>query len=216
MSTEPDDLAIPPGASTGRAVDRLINFSDAVVAVAITLLVLPIIDLRPGDGQTFAQLVAENAAQLGVFIFTFLLVSLMWRVHNRVLNGIRAYDSTVFWVNTLWLTSIALLPWLSAQLGDSGWDTDTPDGTIGCAFWGTLGVTSLLTAAMSLYLRHHPALLQPAERRDPSEGGIGRLRGLIFGAYFMASAVLCLFWPEWSHYAGIVIIPLSIWVRPAR
>jgi len=216
MSDASNDVAIPPGASTGRAVDRLINFSDAVVAVAITLLVLPIVDVHPSPGQTFAQVVADNSAQLGVFFFTFLLVAIMWRVHNRVLNGIRAYDGAVFWLNTLWLATIALLPWLSAQLGDTGWDTATPDGTIGFAFWGTLGVASVLTAGMFRYLQHHPALLEPSERRDPSEGGIGRLRGLIFGAYFMASAVLCLFWPEWSHYAGIVIIPLSIWVRPAR
>ena len=196
----------------GRGIDRLINFSDAVVAVAITLLVLPLVELRPEEGQTFTQLVSANAAQVWVFVFTFFLVGVLWLAHHRVLNGARAYDGTIFWLTIFWLACLALLPWLSALMGENGWSGDQPDGTIYAAFWGALALASFTTAAMSDHLRRHPSLLEPAVANHPVRGP-ARFRGLIFGLFFVALALLSLASVTLAQWVPLLIIPLSFWLR---
>jgi len=109
-----------PSISTGRAVDRLINFSDAVVAVAITLMVLPLTDIAGPEGdQTILTIMNDHWPQLVTFLFTFYVVAIMWTAHNRILNVISGYDASIFWLNTTWLAAIVLLPWLTA-MRDSG------------------------------------------------------------------------------------------------
>lgn len=82
--------------TTGRAFDRLVNFTDAVVAVAITLLLLSVVDIRgTADEQTVWAVIADNAPQVVAFIFTSLVVAAMWLVHNRLFNGLRGFDRTM-------------------------------------------------------------------------------------------------------------------------
>jgi hypothetical protein len=51
----------------GARVDRIIAFSDGVVAIAITLLILPLTEIHPAEGATLADIVVENRAALGAF-----------------------------------------------------------------------------------------------------------------------------------------------------
>ena len=69
-------------ATTERGLDRLVNFSDAVAAVAVTLLVLPLVDLIE-DGQTVDVLFNEYSEQLTSFVGVFLLMILIWVSHHK-------------------------------------------------------------------------------------------------------------------------------------
>jgi TMEM175 potassium channel family protein len=140
----------------GRSVDRLINFSDAVVAVAVTVLVLPLVDIAgPEEGQTVWTVIGEHASQVWTFLFTFYVVAVLWLAHNRILNSISRYDPVVFWVNTTWLAAIVLLPWVSAMYGESEWGRSG----VGLVYWGTMAAISLLVSALGAHLRRHPELL---------------------------------------------------------
>jgi branched-subunit amino acid ABC-type transport system permease component len=112
---------------TGRSVDRLINFSDAVVAVAVTLLALPLVDIPgPTGDQNAWTVLSEHASEIWTFLFTFYVVAVMWLAHNRILNSIARYDAAIFWLNTTWLVAIVLLPWVSAMFGESASCTGAP------------------------------------------------------------------------------------------
>ena len=103
----------------GRSFDRLINFSDAIVAVAITVLVLPIAGLSIERGEaTVWEVLGDHRGEIITFFFTFFVVSVMWLTHNRAMNELRGYDGTIFWLNTSWLSIIAFLPVTSALYGD--------------------------------------------------------------------------------------------------
>ena len=197
---------------SGRSVDRLINFSDAVVAVAVTLLALPLVDIPgPAAGDTVWHVVAEHGSQIWTFLFTFYVVAVMWLAHNRILNAIEHYDATIFWVNTTWLVGIVLLPWVSAMYGESSW---TGTG-VGMVYWGAMAVISLLGAWLGAHIRQHPELLPVgSEELPPDARRRAALRGPLLGVYFLLIGLVSLVAPQLASWMPLGIIPLSMWLRP--
>ena len=198
--------------SSGRTVDRLINFTDGVVAVAITVLVLPIVDIAgPADGQTIGNVLADHASEIWTFLFTFFVVAVMWSVHNRILNSIKAYDQFIFWWNTTWLVSIVLLPWVSAMYGESSYGRNG----VGVLYWTTLAVVSLIGSLLASHLRAHPELTFEDHAMSEADRRRAALRGPVIGAYFLVIGITSYFAPQVATWMPFGIIPLSIWLRPA-
>ncbi len=97
---------------TGRGFDRLINFTDAVVAIALTLLVLPLVDI-PSDftrGDTLGRIVSEHSQQFLTFLLSFVVIWKLWRAHHHLLEYFRNYDSRVMGLHLVWLFTIVILP----------------------------------------------------------------------------------------------------------
>ena len=73
---------------TERGFDRIVNFSDATVAIAMTLLVLPLVELggdtEPGD--SLWHLLSENSNAIFGFLLGFLVIWSMWVNHHRVME----------------------------------------------------------------------------------------------------------------------------------
>ncbi|MDO8731872.1 MAG: TMEM175 family protein [Actinomycetota bacterium] len=205
---------------TGRDFERLINFSDAVVAVAITVLVLAIVDIRPRDTESSVwQLISDNAGQIFTFFFTFLVVGMMWLAHNRVVNQLRGFDGLTFWLNLFWLAGIAFLPWPSSLYGEGfAWGsvqsaTEHGGGT-GSLYWGTLAVISGLAFLISWHARHTPELLEPKAREAIAQSNDrGQYRGLVFCVLFLAIGLVSTYSQEIAGYMAFLIIPASIFVR---
>ena len=196
-----------------RSVERLVSFTDGVVAVAITLLALPLVDLLPESGQSAWDVVSGNSGPIIAFVFTFAVVAIMWSAHNRVLNGIVDYDATLFWLNLGWLAGIVLLPWFSNLYGATEMLGTGADGAgAGAVYWTTLAYSSLVGWGMSVHLRRHPEL--EAGTEDAAEHGPSALRGLVFAAWFLLTAVVTVVAPDVASWLPLGIIPLSIWLRP--
>ena len=197
----------------GRAFDRLVNFTDAVVAVAITLLGLPLVDIRArGDEQTVWQVIADHWPELLAFAYTFLVVAAVWKVHNRVINRMRGYDSTIFRLNVLWLIGIVLLPWPSALYGE-GIREDATEiavsdglGSAGLFYWGVLAYISLIAALIAEHVRRRPELLDP----DNTDPGHHPLRGFAFALAFAALGVISVGEPTLSSWLALLLIPLAL------
>src|SRR4051794_5021732 len=94
-----------------KGVDRLVFFSDAVVAIAITLIVLPLVDVarEPGAG-TAAEFFGENGPGLLAAAVSFIGIGSFWREHHRMFNKAIGFNRTLVTVNLLWLAGIAFLP----------------------------------------------------------------------------------------------------------
>lgn len=198
--------------TTGRSFDRLVNFTDAVVAVAVTLLVLSIVDIRGASSEmTVWQVIADNASQVITFVFTFFVVALMWSVHTRVFNGLRGFDRTIFRLNLLWLIAVVLLPWPSAMFGEGFRDNESEFsggqglGGAGLLYWGTLAFIALMSQLMIVHIRRHPELLDPEGPGLPGH----RLRGVAFITAFTTLGVVSLFAPIASAWLTIGLFPLG-------
>ena len=105
---------------TIRPLERMLFFSDAVFAIALTLLVL---ELRLPAGVTDARLfsgVLEMEPKLIAFVITFALVAVFWIAHVSITRRLKAFDWPVAWVNMLFLLTVTLTPFISTLLGEYG------------------------------------------------------------------------------------------------
>lgn len=199
---------MPRRTQVGRSVDRLVNFSDAVVAVAITVLVLPLVDIpAPQGDQSVWNVIADNGAQFWTFLFTFYVVAIMWATHNRILRDLAALDGALIWLNTTWLAAIVLLPWASAMYGEA----DAGRSSVGIVYWCLLGIISGLGGLIASYLRRHPDLL------DQPEGAADwrtRARGPAFALLFVLIGLASTIWPDGASWLALLAIPLTIVLRP--
>lgn len=206
---------------TGRALDRLINFSDAVIAVAITVLALPLVNIAgPTSDQSILDVLVSNASQISTFVFTFIVMAIMWGVHNRVVNNLRGYDSTIFWLNMAWLLGFAFLPWPSRIY--AGYDVAQGNSAsingVGSFYWLTLAYISIMGMLMTFYIRHHRELVDPSRLAfwDSTNTSRARWRPVVYPLVFILAAGLSEFRYWLGYWALILVIPVGMLLRPPR
>ncbi|SFR77404.1 Uncharacterized membrane protein [Agromyces sp. CF514] len=143
-------------ARTERGLDRLVNFSDATVAIAITLLILPLVDLA-GDleGARFDEFAAENFGAFIAFVVTFAVIGRFWVIHHRVFESVRDYSARLVWVNMLWLASIVFLPFAANAVSSM----DTDNGSFDAVYIATMFVTTTAMLLIEIELLRHPELI---------------------------------------------------------
>jgi uncharacterized membrane protein len=106
--------------SGSRAVERLTTFSDAVVAIAITLLAL---DLPVPAGNTvsaFWSSVRRNDGHYAAFLISFMVIATAWGNHHDLFRYARGFDSRLRTLNMGWLLTIVLTPFATRMLTASG------------------------------------------------------------------------------------------------
>ncbi len=106
-----------------RAADRLTLFSDAVVAIAITLLA---IDLPLPEGPTvpeFWSSVRHESPHYAAFLISFFAIAAAWRDHHGIFRYVRRVDSRLLTINTFWLLMIVLNPFATRLLTVPGPET---------------------------------------------------------------------------------------------
>jgi uncharacterized membrane protein len=143
-------------------LDRLVFFSDAVVAIAITLLALDLkLDLRDGDPLTFAA-VGHAWKRFFAFLLSFVYVGVFWINHHRFFMYIRAIDGALLWYNLGWLLFIVTLPFSTSLM--SAHLPSTTAAVIYCAN------TLMITFFQNQIWDH--AAVRPAMLKEPTDPSI--------------------------------------------
>ncbi len=97
---------------------RLVSFSDAVVAIAITLLILPLVDSASSIGNAaLSTFFSDNQTKLLAFALSFAVIGSFWWGQHQVFERVRAYNSVLVWGMFLWLLSIVFLPFPTELIG---------------------------------------------------------------------------------------------------
>ncbi|TAK69616.1 MAG: DUF1211 domain-containing protein [Actinomycetota bacterium] len=194
---------------TERGFDRLVNFSDAVVAIAITLLVLPLVDLEIPEGHSAWDLFADSdgraQSEILAFILSFYVIAQLWLGHHRIFEDFRSYDSGLARLNLLWLVSIVFLPFPTSMLGEE--DPAFSNG-VGVLYLLNLALASASLALLTQYAERHPQLLDPRLRDRPR---VPWYWEWAFVGYFLAVAVVCLFAPAVAIWLmiGVLVVGVS-------
>ncbi|PJJ73137.1 putative membrane protein [Diaminobutyricimonas aerilata] len=143
---------------TERGLDRLVNFSDATVAIAITLLILPLVEVASEYDGDLGRLVGDNVGTFLAFAITFLVIGRFWVLHHGLFEQVRGYTGRLLEANLVWLASIVFLPFAANVLShaDGG---PAAHGPVYALYIGTMIVTSGSTLWMRALLSRDPALV---------------------------------------------------------
>jgi uncharacterized membrane protein len=102
-------------------LERMILFSDAVFAIAITLMAIEIKVPVMEDGVTDKALLSALShlfLKFFSFLISFFLIGLYWTVHHRMFSYVENYDQGLLWLNLLFLLSIVLMPFSAGIYGE--------------------------------------------------------------------------------------------------
>lgn len=92
-------------------LDRMIFFTDAVVAISLTILVLPLMeDASDGDFETAASWYADNKPKLTAFIVAFFVVWSYWKHHSELFGLIKRSNKLLDFLHLLWLITVTFIP----------------------------------------------------------------------------------------------------------
>lgn len=141
---------------TREGFTRLITFADAVVAIALTLLVLPLTDLANEEihEDNFGRFIADHYMVVVSFLISFTVIWALWRNHHRTIEHFVAYDDTLFKLHFVWLLTIVILPFATAVL-------DNSDMRWANVFYiAVLGVSIASLIAIARWGVAHPELLE--------------------------------------------------------
>jgi uncharacterized membrane protein len=100
-------------------MERLVFFSDAVFAIVITLLVLPLtaeIEL-PADSEDLAREVLQQWPRVVSFVVSFLVIGQFWIAHHNMFSLLRKFDHGLIWLNLVVLLTVSFMPFPTAVLG---------------------------------------------------------------------------------------------------
>jgi uncharacterized membrane protein len=134
-----------------RATDRLVAFSDAVVAIAITLLALDLPVPVGGTMKSFLHSVGHHSENYLAFLISFVVIAAAWRRYHGVFQYIARIDPWVRNYNVIWLLVIVLTPFATRLLTTPGQSSAGPHA-LQFGFYALLQVVS--SAALLLTVHH--------------------------------------------------------------
>lgn len=137
--------------SDERAADRLIFFSDAVVAIAITLLALDLPVPEQPTTKAFLHAVHDNRNSYLAFAISFVVIAVAWSHHHDIFRYVERVDPRLRQLNTGWLLMIILNPFATRLLTTPGHDVLV----VHALKFGFYAVLQGLAAALVLAMIHH-------------------------------------------------------------
>ncbi|MCE4025382.1 TMEM175 family protein [Microbacterium sp. Au-Mic1] len=182
------------------SAERLKAFEDAVVAIAMTLLILPLLESVSEfarEGKSSLEFVQEEHSQLFSFGLSFLIIAVFWMTHHRVFDRVEKVTSPLVWLQVGWMLTIVWLPVSTALLG--AMDPDTAQKLL---YIGALLASSLFMLATRLYLRRRPEL----HRIDPESLRRGIIAEIVTSAMFAIALLIAVLVPAIGYGAMFLLV----------
>jgi uncharacterized membrane protein len=178
--------------------DRLTAFSDGVIAIIITIMVL---ELKVPHGADWAALKAVAPAFVS-YVLSFVYLAIYWNNHHHLLHTVSRVDSLILWANANLLFWLSLVPAATAWMGEN-FLAPLPTAVYG---------VTLLLPAIAYYLLQR-AIVHQQGQHSVLASALGRdLKGKISPLLYAAAIVLAFVEP-WLSIAlyGLVAV---LWLVP--
>lgn len=174
---------------------RIIAFTDGVLAIAITLLVLQL--QVPQDSTDLTKDLLDQAPDLIAYGLSFAVIGRFWMLHHRFFARLARFDSRLMILNLIYLGLIVLVPFTSEVLGDYGDKVQAP-----VVYALSLGGAALMNWLM---VRHalRRELIDPVSR--PVAESYGGLYALTIPGIFFVSIPIAFISPIAAEASWLVL-----------
>jgi uncharacterized membrane protein len=192
------------GAAGPSSTERLVLFSDAVFAIVITLLVLPLAAEfeAPAESGSLSSAVWEQWPRMLSFLVSFLVIGQFWIAHHTMFERIDKRDHALLWLNLLFLLTISFQPFPTAVLGAR---LDSEDQFPVVFYAASMALSSLALTITWVYARHQALTVAGPER----ELRTFTARAVATTAVFVAS-ILVAFAGLWAAaLCWLLMLPLA-------
>jgi len=180
--------------------DRLAAFSDGVIAIIITIMVLEL-KVPHGSGLDALALVAPHFAS---YVLSFIYVAIYWNNHHHLLHTVERVDGLILWANAHLLFWLSLIPAATAWLGEN-FLLPMPTAVYGVALLMPALAWPLLQLAI-VHRQGKHSLLARALGRD--------LKGKVSPLLYLAAIALAFISPPVSF--AIDALVAALWLVPDR
>ena len=179
---------------------RLEAFSDGVIAVIITIMVL---DMKPPHGLDLHAM-TTLAPVFAAYVLSFVFVGIYWNNHHHLLQGAEYVDGRALWANLFLLFWLSLVPFATAWMGETH-GAAIPTATYGVVLLGSAIAFMLLLGALIACNGADSALARAT--------GDNRKGKLSIALYVLAVAAA--FYVTWISEALFVCVSL-MWLVPDK
>jgi uncharacterized membrane protein len=186
-------------------LDRLVNFSDAVFAIAATLLVLSInvpANLRGPDlDEQLWEAFGDALPHVLAYALSFFIIGRTWLAHHRMFKLIRRIDGRFVALNLLVLSLVALLPFPTEVFGE--YPRERPALIVYAA---AISASNLASVALWWYATRDNRLIDPSTPQNLVRHA--HLRGLSIPIVFLTSIPVSFIGVEAAQLWWLWLIPL--------
>lgn len=185
--------------------NRIETLVDGIFAIAMTLLVL---DLAvPHLNAPLSNMVIQHALYglLPSFIslvVSFVLLAMFWNIHHRIYSQIKSVNTTLLWVNMIWLLFIVLVPFSASLNGDYG------DFTISDIIFNLNMIGIAVVLFLNVYIINRSDFLH--ENADMAQLKSSEKSTLLFIAIALLALALAFITPRWGNLVYLLIFPLEM------
>jgi len=180
--------------------DRLAAFSDGVIAIIITIMVL---ELKVPHGADWAVL-AALAPNFVAYVLSFVYVAIYWNNHHHLLHTVSRVDALILWANSFLLFWLSLIPAATAWMGEN-FLAAIPTAVYGVA---------LLMPAIAYYLLQKAIVHQQGAHSVLAHALGGDIKGKLSPLLYCAAIALAFVSP-WISIALYVLVAV-MWLVPDR
>jgi len=187
-----------PGSSP--SAERLVFFTDAIAAIALTLLILPLLEIVTGAGDehlTFDQLVHDHLGEFGSFVLSFAVIFRLWWSHHRMFQHVETLRPALVRANVIWTFAIVMLPISTAVI-----IAFQPSAGSVALYGGTLILASGAMTALSLIVYRHPDL---SEGRPPGTREEVLTNVTTFGVQLLSTVIGAVFHDHVNYWAFLLM-----------
>jgi uncharacterized membrane protein len=190
--------------------ERLVLFTDAVAAIAITLLILPLLETIPEASEegTLGDFVHAHLGQFGAFALSFGVIYRIWWGHHRLFRHVETINQRLVSLSIVWTFAIVLLPIPTALI-----TAYEPSAGSVALYGGTLALASGTMSLMAAYVHRHPELSghQPPVDRERILSSV-----TFFGVQVLATIIGAVFADTvnfWAFLLMFLVGPIEALVR---
>jgi uncharacterized membrane protein len=180
--------------------NRIEAFSDGVIAIIITIMVLEL-KVPHGEGiQTLLPLIPVFLS----YVLSFVYLGIYWNNHHHLLNAVKTVTGSMLWANLHLLFWLSLIPFATGWMGENHF-APAPSALYGFVLL-MAGIAYLILQRLIIRSQGPDSILKKAIGHDWK----GKLSAVLY-----AVAILFAFWLDWISLALYVVVAL-LWLIPDR